>query len=1030
MAKLTIEQALRHGVEAHKLGQFQKADRLYTAILKVQPNHPDANHNMGVLAVGADKNEIALTFFRTALEANSSIAQFWHSYIDVLIKLKKLFDAKVVLDQAKSKDAKGNGFHQLEQRLNEAFKDQNKTNNTGPEKHRNQSIKLDTLSLDQALSLAKEKIHEGYPEKAKQIYRGILQKFPGNKNASDGLVELSGGSISKVSKVQDPSQDLQGTIVNLYSQGQLQQALNQTNILLQEYPSSSVLYNICGAIYQGLGQLDASVNAYKKALAFNPDYVDAYFNMGIALQGQGKLKQAIKAYNKALSIKHDNAEAYNNMGNALKELGKLNKAIASYNKAISIKPDYADAYYNAGTALKKQGKLDEAVVSYNKALSFKPDYADAYYNMGIVLKDQGKLKEAIEAYNKALSVKPDYANVYYNMGIVLQKQIKPQKAIEAYSKALAIKPDHADAYYNLGNAHKDQGNLEEAIEAYKSVLSIKPNYADAYNNMGTALQLQNKPKAAIESYNKALAIKLDYVDVYNNIGTAFKDQGKLEEAIVFYNKALFYKPDYSEAFYGMGTVLQLQNKPQEAIESYNKALAINPDNANARTQKLHQQAQICNWDGIAEDVSLIPELGTSKNYVPPFGLLTLEDAPDRHLIRSKLYAKANYPQKTLSTKARPSKRPKRLRIGYFSADFHEHPVAYLIAKVLKLHNRHQFEVFGYSLHGSNSCEMRRRLEKSFDSFRDVESMSDRDIALQARQDEIDIAVDLNGYTQNARTGIFAYRAAPIQINYLGFPGTMGSNFMDYIVADRFIIPVENQKYFSEQQLYLPNTYLPTDDSRKLSKKKITRSEMRLPDNAFVFCCFNNNYKISPTEFDIWMRLLTKVENSVLWLRKSNQFANANIKNEAQKRNVDPSRLIFADKMPMDEHLARQRLADLFVDTFTYNAHTTASEALWVGLPVVTKIGQGFSARVAGSLLKAVGLPELVTETDQDYEMLILELATNPTKLAKIKEKLATNRLTQALFNTELYTKHLENGFHQAYQNYLDGNPPKTIIVSK
>ena len=387
----------------------------------------------------------------------------------------------------------------------------------------------------------------------------------------------------------------------------------------------------------------------------------------------------------------------------------------------------------------------------------------------------------------------------------------------------------------------------------------------------------------------------------------------------------------------MGIALQEQGKLEEAIEAYNKALVIKPDYEYARTRNLHQQARICNWDSIAKDVNLIPELGTSEEHVPPFALLPLEDAPERHLTRSKIYAKAKYPQKTLPAKDRPSKRPKRIRIGYFSTDFKEHPVAYLIAKVLEQHNRDQFEVFGYSVYGSSSCAMRQRLEKSFDSFIDVQSMSDRDIALQARQDEIDIAIDLNGYTQHARTGIFAYRAAPIQINYLGFPGTMGSNFMDYIVADRFLIPSENQKYFSEKPLYLPNTYLPTDDSREFSQKPMNRSDMGLPDDAFVFCCFNNNYKISPTEFDIWMRLLTKVENSVLWLRKSNQISSINMKNEAQKRKVDPSRIVFADKLPMDEHLARHRLADLFVDTFAFNAHTTATEALWAGLPVVTKV---------------------------------------------------------------------------------------------
>jgi predicted O-linked N-acetylglucosamine transferase (SPINDLY family) len=683
-----------------------------------------------------------------------------------------------------------------------------------------------------------------------------------------------------------------------------------------------------------------------------------------------------------------------------------------------------------GIVLQGQKKLEEAIEAYNKALALQPDYAEVYNNMSNAFKKQGKLEEAIEACNKALAIKPDYADAYNNMGIVLQGQKKLEEAIEAYNKALALQPDYAEAYNNMSNAFKKQGKLEEAIEACNKALAIKPDYAGAYNNMGIALQEQCKLEEAMEAYKKALALQPDYAEAYNNMGNAFKDQGKLEEAIEAYNKAIALKPDYANAFYNMATALQEQGKLEEAIEACNKALVIKPDHEAARTHKLHQQAHICNWESIAEDVHLIPGLGTSEKDVPPFSLLPLEDAPERHLARSKVYAKVNYPQKPLPLKVRPSKRPKRIRIGYFSTDFKEHPVAYLIAKVLEQHNRDQFEVFGYSIYGSSSCIMRQRLKKSFDSFTDVQSMSDRDIALQARQDKIDIAVDLNGYTQYARTGIFAYRAAPIQISYLGYPGSMGAEFIDYIVADQHLIPAENQKHFSEKQIYLPNTYMPTDDSRELSQKPMNRSDIGLPDDAFVFCCFNNNYKISPNEFDIWMRLLNKVENSVLWLRHSNQFSHINMRNEAQTRNVDPSRLVFADKIPMDEHLARQRLADLFVDTFAFNAHTTAAEALWAGLPVVTKVGLGFAARVAGSLLNEIGLPELITQNEKEYEALILELATNPTKLRKIKEKLATNRLTQPLFNTELYTKHLENGYQQAYQNYFDGHLPQTIIVPK
>ena len=649
-----------------------------------------------------------------------------------------------------------------------------------------------------------------------------------------------------------------------------------------------------------------------------------------------------------------------------------------------------------GNALQDQGNLEEAIVSYGKALAINPDYADAYYNMGNALQDQGNLEEAILSYGKALAIKPDYAGAYYNIGVALQEQDNLEEAIEAYSKALAIKPDYADAHNNMGYALKEQGNLEEAIEAYGKAVSLKPDYAVAHYNMGDALQEQGNLEEAIEAFRKALAIKPDYVTAYYNMANALKEQGNLEEA----------------------------------IEAYSKGLAIKPDYESLRAQKLFWQAHICDWNSIAEDLKLIPKLGTTRKYAHPFFLLTLEDVPERHRTRSKIYANIKYPQKPLPAQVKPSQKPGRIRIGYFSSDFKEHPVAYLIVKMLEQHNHNQFEIFGYSLHGSQQNEMRQRLTKPFDNFANVEGMSDKAIALQARQDGIDIAVDLNGYTTHACTGIFAYRAAPIQINYLGYPGTMGAEFIDYILADPVLIPEDKRQHYSEQIIYLPNTYQPTDNTRAISDKVISREDMGLPREGFVFCCFNNNYKISPVEFDIWMRLLKNVEGSVLWLLKSNKWAGQNLKRQAEDRGVNAERIIFAERLPQSEHLARQRLADLFLDTFNYNAHTTTSDALWAGLPVITKMGQGFAARVAGSLLNAVGLPELITQNEEDYEVLILELATNPKKLAKIKDTLATNRLTQPLFNTELYTRHLENGYLQAYECYFQGNLPQTIIVPK
>ena len=501
MAELTIDQALQQAIEAHKAGQVQEEDRLYTAILKAQPKHPDANHNMGVLAVGVGNVEQALPFFKTALEANPAIAQFWLSYIDALIKLDKFADAKAVLDQAKNKGAKGDGFDQLEQRLQETGQEPLEAGKIAEEALLPKPNILDTLKLDQAIKLAKKKAKDDDPEQAKRIYQDILTKFPKNKRASDGLKALPSRPVSKVSKAQDPPQDQLQSLVNLYSQGQLQQALKQAETLVPQFPHSASLFNIQGAVHKGLGQLDLSIEAYNKALAIKPDYVEVYYNMGVTLKEQGKLEEAIEAYNKALAIKPDYAEACYNMGNALQEQGRLEEAIVAYNKALAIKPDYAEAYNNMGVTLKDQGKLEEAIEAYNKALAIKPDYAEAYNNMGVVLQEQGKLEEAIEAYNKALSFKLDNAETYNHMGNALKDQGKLEEAIEAYNKALAIKPDYAEAYNNMGIALKDIGKLEEAIEAYYKALSIKPDYAEVQHIVSslTGETTSSAPRQYIEN---------------------------------------------------------------------------------------------------------------------------------------------------------------------------------------------------------------------------------------------------------------------------------------------------------------------------------------------------------------------------------------------------------------------------------------------------------------------------------------------------------------------------------------------------
>ena len=495
MTELTIDQALKQAIEAHKAGQVQEADRLYTAILKTQPKHPDANHNMGVLAVGVGKVEQALPFFKTALEANPATAQFWISYIHSLIKLERLVDAKAVFDQAKSKGAKGDSFDKIEQRLNKTGEEPIVASKITTEVPPQQPNILDSLKLDQAIKLATKKTKDGSPEEAKHIYQDILTKFPKNKRASDGLKGLAGKSAGKASKVQDAPKDELQALMALYKKGQLSLVVEQAQILTKQYPKAFTVWNLMGASAAQIGQLDQAIGAFKRVLAIKPDNAEAYNSMGIVLKEQGKMEEAIEAYNKALAIKPDYAEAYNNMGITLKERGKLEKAIQAYNKALAIKPNFAEAHYNMGIVLKEQGKLEEVIEAYNKALAIKPDYAKAHYNMGNTLKEQGNLEEAIEAYNKALAIKPDHAEAYNNMGNALAELGKLEEAIEAFNKALAIKPDHADV---LENSQSLAVQLLPIIANYRYDFDTNGAQANSEIALRPRYQIQNAIKAYLE----------------------------------------------------------------------------------------------------------------------------------------------------------------------------------------------------------------------------------------------------------------------------------------------------------------------------------------------------------------------------------------------------------------------------------------------------------------------------------------------------------------------------------------------------
>jgi protein O-GlcNAc transferase len=495
-----------------------------------------------------------------------------------------------------------------------------------------------------------------------------------------------------------------------------------------------------------------------------------------------------------------------------------------------------------------------------------------------------------------------------------------------------------------------------------------------------------------------------------------------------FNRTVHIDKKNYKGFINIANIYELEGNHKSVIEACNKALFLKPDFEDARSKKLYQQAQICDWNGISNDKGFIPNLGINKQSIAPFSLLSLEDAPERHRKRSEIFTKDKFFLSPIEFNIRHKQQSRKIRVGYFSADFKEHVVSRLIIPILERHNRNDFQIYGYSIKPTNEDYIKKQLISSFDVYRDVTQITDKEIALLAREDEIDIAIDLNGYTQNSRTRIFAYRAAPIQISYLGYPGTMGASFMDYIIADHNLIPESSQSFYSEKPIYLPNTYMPGNNNSEISKRHLSREELGLPQNAFVFCAINNSYKITPQVFEIWTRLLQKVKGSVLWLLSPNDDVKFNLIRAASVNGISSDRLVFAEPKPYEEYIAQFSKADLFLDTFIYNAGATANHVLWAGLPIVTKIGKSYTSRMAASMLNAVGLGELVTKTDKEYEDLIFDLATNTEKLKRVREKLSKNRLSEPLFDTELYIRHLEEGYRRVYENYTQGNKTKIINI--
>jgi predicted O-linked N-acetylglucosamine transferase (SPINDLY family) len=601
---------------------------------------------------------------------------------------------------------------------------------------------------------------------------------------------------------------------------------------------------------------------------------------------------------------------------------------------------------------------------------------------------------------------------------------------EVYLKeALILELNNPHTLRLLGVVAAQRAEYQKAIEFFLASIDAFPENAVAHSNLGNVYAKLRQFDQALSAYEQAALLDPQDTETWSNAGIVFFELKRFEEAVALYDKALAINPNYAEALCNKGNALDELKRYEEAIDCYEKALSINPNIDWAPGVWMYLKLKVSAWENLEANIEvLLAKITAGEKVSNPFPLLAMSDDPILHRQASEIFAHYQYPSN--STLGPIAKHPKgeKIRIGYFSADFHNHATGYLLAELIELHDKKQFELIGISFGPNQDDEMRTRLKKSFDQLIDASAMSDIEIAQLSRHLKIDIAVDLKGFTQNCRTGIFAYRAAPIQLSYLGYPGTMSTNYIDYLIADQTLIPQESQEGYSEKIAYLPNSYQANDRKRVISGKEFIKAELGLPEQGFIFCSFNNNYKILPATFESWMRILKAVDGSVLWLYEDNAAAANHLRQEAEKRGVHPSRLVFAKRMPLAEHLARHQLADLFIDAFPCNAHTTASDALWAGLPVLTLMGNAFASRVAASLLNAIELPELITSTPQAYEALAIEIAKNPAKLAALKQKLASNRLTTPLFDTPQFTKDLERSYVQIYERYQAGLPPEHIFV--
>ena len=753
---------------------------------------------------------------------------------------------------------------------------------------------------------------------------------------------------------------------------------------------------------------------------------------GLGFLRSNQVNRALLELERAVKLDPASAEYLKSLGNALKTAGRLADALKSYRRSLEIMPDYLPSLYNLGLMLRESGRAEEAEQRFRRVVELDPGDGDALFNLASLLAELHRYSDAETVYRRALEVAPDNPHLWFGLAVICQGgRDRIEESTRYLHRCIELKPDIADAHYALASRLYSLGRLADAVRSYEETLRLDPNRLDAHGDLGSIRLNEGRYADAEKHLRTATRLAPSSAVAHYNLGNVLLRQGFLDDAATHYLSAIKLQPDFSDARQGLGAIYARKGERGLAIDQYTKALNFHPDNAIARENLLHEMQQVCDWSRF-EELTEQQRAGIREGLdqpVSPYSLLWLPSTPQEQLTCARTFAERramgvsdDRGRLRFSFEREPKA---RLRIGYLSADFREHPGAHLIAELVELHDRERFELVAYSYGPDDGSAIRERLKRAFDRFVDLSPLPHAEAASRIHADGIEILLDLTGYAMFCRPEILALRPAPIQVNFLGYPGTMGATFIDYMVTNRFMTPPEHAAHYSEQPVYMPGSHQANDRKRVVAETP-PRSQLGLPEGAFVFCCLTQAVKITPDVFATWMRLLKALPGSIAWLVNSDPLAVANLRREAQRHGVAPDQLVFAPHVPIANHLARLRAADLYLDTFPYNAHSTAADALWVGLPLLTCVGDTFASRMAGSLLTAVGLTELITGSLEEYETLALRLGRDRQHLAALRSKLARNRDTTTLFDTPGYARHLETAFRQMWDNFAAGNPPRAI----